>query len=100
MQLGVAHLESLQPSATKLLQCAHADGCPPCCAAPEDIQRVKAELEKQKDLEGIDVSNIVTDSRRRRTAAAPVGAATQPAAAAHPAKAPGAHCHVRYIVLI
>ena len=40
-------------------------------AGPEAVEAVKQRLAKERDLEGIDVSNIVSGPRRRREAAAP-----------------------------
>ncbi|KAK2080499.1 hypothetical protein QBZ16_000352 [Prototheca wickerhamii] len=40
-------------------------------SGPEAVEAVKQRLAKERDLEGIDVSNIVSGPRRRREAAAP-----------------------------
>ncbi|KAL2635470.1 hypothetical protein R1flu_006949 [Riccia fluitans] len=43
-------------------------GCPPN-PTPQDLKRVKAQLKKKRDLEGIDTTNIVSEPRRSRASA-------------------------------
>ena len=47
------------------------------CTASEEIEKVRAGLEMQRDLDGIDTSNIVSGGRRR--AAAPPSIPSKPA---------------------
>lgn len=41
----------------------------PTCCEWDPVQAVKEQIQKEKDLEGIDLSNIVSGGRRSRAAA-------------------------------